>query len=119
MLPCFCLPFEHHTDKTIAYMAKALDNVCLHIDIPAFQAFVKNYDACYAYYSKLLVGQVRGVWVALPLFAASAVLLRLRLLCGSTFNKPRRVRSLLPLLKPCTLIRALAVSPRVLRGPGG
>lgn len=100
-------------------MAKALDDVRLHIDIPAFQAFVENYDACYAYYSKLLVGQVRGVWVALPLFAASAVLLHLRLLCGSTFNKPRRVRSLLPLSNPVPLSGPWQCAPRVLRGPGG
>lgn len=45
-------------DKTGAYIKKSLDGIPLHIDLSAFDNFIRNYDACYAYYEDYL--QVNG-----------------------------------------------------------
>lgn len=44
-------------DKTGHYIRKPLDNVSLHIDLASFEKFVAHYDACYAYYDRLVQGQ--------------------------------------------------------------
>lgn len=41
-------------DKTGAYIKKSLDDIPLHINLSAFDHFIRYYDACYAYYDNCL-----------------------------------------------------------------
>ena len=44
-------------DKSGRYIGGSLDGLDITIDPAAFQSFVEHYDACYAYYDKLLTDQ--------------------------------------------------------------